>query len=753
MWGARYFLRFGALSLLMMSYVCFGAQEVDISGNWEGEIQTFGSNSLQKSIALSLEQTANNKVKGYAFYDSDGCIFSVEGQLSPQGNQNVLRADLLEKGSLTTALDGCQHQRIAYALGLSPAGDKLKVEGSHLGQMINSEKSFLTRESANRFTDRLKLLATLIEKERQAPKHWQGVLNSSVVRFLFPAGFASPGHFYVLADQLGPRGLGKCRSSLYYQDGAASKLTYLSEDTGCDILPAGHFNISAENNLKITWQPQGADASARVLLDQDISLIPQMPLTGQMWQLQDVYNQHKDSLKLSQIASLFEETRQAAYQQIDDVLAQELAVSQYSPEFMGAWQGYIRFSQRNKPEQQLEQAALALWLSGSDDRNKILGYLTISEVCLFTIELVDHNGSVVLSNRNERLKNRCSKNQVDLVLPRSILLSMDAEHHLLKLESENQRRRDIPVQGVFQRQKPTPYLMSILESDQGQRFALPDEPMKALMIAGRVPDANLKKQHDQKMQESAELLAQKAEKLRIQEAEAKERERARLKKEHEYRVAARQEKLGRTADISRPTGDPMPLPEVGGPFDGLPGATFLNAVYQGDKTLVQRINRSYNNAQASGLKAFFGSYGNQMTDAMTDLHKHVKIEDSVAAKYLFEYEKRYARCLSESPATFYVTGYQPDMVVTNLLGAEIARYYGGTTQTKYQVNNEFTGVFQKVGKLKPEGLFASGTSWLASQGREDLSKSALLGVSKIFSQFACDSPEVKTFEKNLISLF
>lgn len=749
----RYFGWYGALSLLMLSSVCFGAQEVDVSGNWEGEIQTFGSNSLQKSVALSLEQTADGKVKGYAFYDADGCIFSVEGQLSAQGRNKPLRADLLEKSALTTASDGCQHQRIGYALGLSLAGEKLKVEGSHLGQMINSEKSFLSRQSAKRFKDRLSSLERLIEKEKRAPKQWQGVLNASIVRFLFPAGFAQPDHFYVLADQIGPRGLGKCTNSLYYQDGAKSNITYVSGNSDCDILPVGHFDLSAENNLKITWQPLDTNAVARVLVDQDLALIHQKPLTGHMWQLQDVYKKHADSRSLSQIASMFQKTRQTAYQQVDDIVEQELAVAQYSTKFIGAWQGYIRFSQRNKPDQQLEQAALALWLSGSDDRSKILGYLTISEACFFTIQLDDRNGSAVLTSRNERLKNRCGKNQIDFIFPRSFLLSMDSEHSLLKLESGNQKRREKPAHGVFQRQKPTPYLMSLLESNQGQRFDLPDDMAKALMIAEQVPDDSLEKQHDQKLQESAELLAQKAEQIRIQQAEARKRELARLKKERDYRMAAEQAKGDRSSNIRRQAGDPMPLPDVKGPFDGLPGATFLNAVYQGDKQLVQRINRSYNSAQSAGIKAFFGSYGNQMTDAMADLHRFVRIQDSVAAKYLFEYEKRYRRCLSEPPAIFYVIGYQPDMVFTNLLGAEIARYYGGTTQTEYRINHEFTGVFQKIGKLKPEGLFASGTSWLANQGREDLRKSSVLGVSKIFKQFSCDSPEIKTFEKNLIALF
>ena len=749
----RYLGKFGALSLLMLSYVCFGAQPPDISGNWEGEIQTLGSNSWRKSIALSLEQTADGKVKGYAFYAADGCIFSVEGQLTAQGRHKTLRADLLEKSALTIALDGCQHQRIGHALGLSVAGEKLKVEGIHLGQMINSEKSFLSKQSAKSFKDRLSLLTTLIEKEKRSPKQWQGVLNASIVTFLFPAGFASPDYFYVLADQLGPRGLGECTNSLYYQDGAESNITYASDNPGCDILPAGHFDLSAEDNLKITWQPQDAKGIARVLVDQDLASIHQKPLTGHMWQLQDVYNKHADSRSLSQIASLFQEVRQAEYRKIDDVVDQTLAVTQHSTKFIGAWQGYIRFSQRNKPEQQLEQSALALWLSGSDDRSKILGYLTISEVCFFTIQLDDKNGLAVLSNRNERLKNRCSKNQVDFVFPRSFLLSMDAEHRLLKLESENQKKRDQSVYGVFQREKPTPYLMSLLESDQGQRFELPDDMTKDQMIAERVPDDNLEQQYDQKFQKSAELLAQKAEQIRMQQAEARERERARLQKEREHRAIAGQTKVDRSGNVGRQVDDPMPLPTVNGPFDGMPGANFLNAVYHGDKGLVQRINHTYNRSKSAGIKAFFGSYGNQMTDAMADLHKMVRIEDSVAAKYLFEYEKRYGRCLSESPATFYVTGYQPDMVVTNLLGAEIARYYGGTTKTKYQVNQEFLGVFQKVGEMQPEAAFAGITGFLAGQGREDLRKSSLLGVAQIFRQFPCDSPEIKTFEKNLIALF
>ncbi|GGD75267.1 hypothetical protein [Lacimicrobium alkaliphilum] len=755
MGAGRYLVGYGALCLLMVSFVCSGAQKVDVSGNWEGEIQTYGAKSLQKSIALSLEQAADGKVKGQVFYEDDGCIFAVEGQISAPGNNTPARVDLLEKGALTGVSDGCQHQRITYALGLTPTGNKLKVEGSHLSQLINPEKSFLTRQPENRFSERLKLIETVTSEDKRKPKQWSGAMNTTLLRFLFPAGYASPNHVYVYADQLTVRGYGKCKSSLYSQDGAGSDLKYISDDPECDILPAGHFDISAEDNLKITWRPKAIDAREVVLADQDISLVHQQVLTGEMWHLQDVYNKHGDSHTLSQIASKLLVARQNAYQRFNDIFAMQFPASKYSPEFIGSWEGFIRFSDGKKPDENIEQAALALWSAKSNDRSYILGYLTISEACFYSVYMQDKNG-VAMLHGFEQLKRRCSSDLFNFEFPKQPIMSMDTSNTLLRIgpEVRPEGRKGIKqFQAVFHRAKPTPYLMSLLESDQGQSFALPDEVTKALMIAGKVPDENLEKQHDQRMRESAELLAKKAEQIRIQEAEAKQREWARLKKESEYRTAARQSKSGERAYASKPVGDPMPLPKVRGPFDGIPGATFLNAVYQGDRSVVQRINRSYTGKQAAGLKAFFGSYGNKMTDAMADLYKQVRIEDSVAAKYLFEYEKHYRRCLSESPAVFYVTGYQPDMVVTNLLGAEIARHYGGTTKTKYQVNSEFSDVFRQVGKMQPEGVAANITGFLASQSGEDLRKLSLNGVAQMFSKFSCDSPEVKTFEKNLIALF
>ncbi|WP_334018311.1 hypothetical protein [Alteromonas sp. S015] len=744
-----YFKKCAALSMVTISFVCSGGQEIDVSGNWEGEIQTLGSNSVTKSVALQLEQTKDGKVQGYVFYDTDSCVFAVEGQVQIPGRNAPPRVDLLEKSALTGYLDGCQFKKVTHGLGLSLTGGKLKVKGTLLSQMINAEESVLTRKSD--FSERSKLIAKLVEKEKQAPKQWRAVLNTAVVKFLFPSGYASPNHFYVLADQIGPKGLGECTNSLYYQDGVDNNLTYLLQNPECDILPAGQFDVNTENNLKIVWHPKAANASAKVLVDQEISQMYHEPLTGLMWQLQDVYNNHHDSQTLSQIASIFLDQRKSVLKQVDDLIAKELSISQYGAKFMGAWQGYIRFSQPDRPEQQLEQAALALWLSGSDEQSEILGYLTISETCFFTMRLRDNKGSAALSTRKSRLRNTCNKEQVSLVLPRFYLASMNAERNLLKLEPGTDRNRVKPSYGIFQRKTPTPYLMSLLTFEQGQRFALPQEEMTTLMIAAQVPDEQLEKQHAQSMQDSAELLAKKAERLRIQEIEMKKREKVRLEKEQKYRTAAHQTKLRKSVDSHHAR--EARLPVVTGPFDGLPGSAFLNAVYRGDETLVQRFNRVYANKKADGLKAFFGRYGNDMTNAVADLHKKVKIEDSVAAKYLFEYEKRFGRCLSESPATFYVTGYQPDMVVTNLLGVEIARHYGGVTKTKYQVNPEFTGVFQKIGKMQPQGVAARLTSFLAGQKEKDLRELSLTGVDQIFNKFSCDSPEIKVFETNLIKLF
>lgn len=699
-------------------------------------------------LALTLFKNDENILSGYVYYENQNCIFAIESvdlgpRINPERNLKIVEKRVLNK---------CEHKHILRDARLTTLNEqKLKVMGRFAGQGILQQYSTLSKQQENVFEEQLQKAISIQSKPKEA--HTKPFLLNATgkikerhidFKFLFPNGLLTPSDVIIQVKGESP----ECNNAIYSQQDLNGIVSIESHSDNCDRFSGGRFSVNQNNNLKITWQPN-INSNKQIMPDGlALTMRQRQKITGTMAQLHHYYLANANQLSLTEAVDQYLKTLQKHEKLMNDVYAQEAPFNTYGTRFIGSWQGAVEIDGTKT------EAALALWTGKSGDYGAIIGHLALSETCFYNVNLHDENGKSLLILRKTG-QNECPPPAVEIRSQFHTIANMDSSFKTLRFEyiPKGVRSTRSKVKAAFKRAAPTDYLLSIISRRGNNLLAPPDTTTLRLMSLAEVPGPITEQHYKQAMMESTELREQRIIEGREARAEAEAVALERYLKKREIEIEMGLRKPDRPKVKPQSFADVQPTPTVNGPFDGLPGANFLNAIYQGKPALVHRINENYALKQSKGLKTFFGSYGNQMTDALADMYKHVRIQDSVAAKYLFEYERYFGRCLSMSPAIFYVEGYQPDTVFTNLLGVEIARYYGGTSVHTYKVNQEFSRVFNQVGRMKPESVSANLTGTLASQGSSDLRKSALTGLEQMREKFSCDSKEIKTFERNLIALF
>ncbi|WAJ70170.1 hypothetical protein [Catenovulum adriaticum] len=719
--------------------------EIDGVKKW---VYSNDSKDTHYPIAIELTRNESGQINGYIYNEKENCIF----EINQQPLQNNRNANRYLKLSSNFTHSTCENKSILKNTQLTLLeNNKISVFARYNHASANKNKSHLTRQKSKQLND--KFAAALKELEIKltpvfddTPLFQQTELTyngtSIELYFLFPHGFSKPNDAFIKVNDETNR----CFDTLYSQQTINEKTILTRHTETCNLFEQGYFDVEPNPPLKITWRPDRASTKQTIATETQLLIKRNLPLKGYMEQLNNSYLSHNEQLSLALAAKRFLHTHHSRKTFLNEVFSKDLSFDQPNHKFIGSWQGALAI------DDAFVQAELALWTGQLDDYNFMLGYLTIAKSCFYNVHLKNTNGKTSLQSI-AYLKGHCTPEQVGMKSRLRTPVAMDAEGQFIKFEFKQGSRIKQSIRAAFKRAKPSPYMVSLFNSQREKTYTPPDKETLLLMDSLQVPGKSIEEKHEQALQQSADLLAQRkqAGKQIQQERDAIALKKWQKKKQQEIEQGIRKPTRSNSQPYS--SSDYQPMPEVSGPFDGLAGATFLNAVYKGDASLVKRINQSYGASQIKGLKAFAGTFANSMTDAVINLYSHVKIQDSVAAKYLFEYDSHFAKCLSNTPVTFYVTGYQPDTVFTNLLGVEIARYYGGTTVNKYKVNPEFTDVFNKVGKTKPHGTMSGITSLLANQGSKDLRKSALKGIAQMRKKFACHSKEIKTFERNLISLY
>jgi len=199
-----------------------------------------------------------------------------------------------------------------------------------------------------------------------------------------------------------------------------------------------------------------------------------------------------------------------------------------------------------------------------------------------------------------------------------------------------------------------------------------------------------------------------------------------------------------------------------------PGAAYLNALYRNDTARLAQEDRDF--AQRLGgqmtkmlqqtgmdaLTSFFsggaipqGGLGQLMQASVNQY----TIAEPVAGFFIVAYERVYPKCMDKDPVHFVET-ITWETVVTNGLGTHV---YPHEEVNYYNVNHRHAAAFQKVGTPPDQDradftakLFAP---FLPKDVAEPLqtASDAVRGMGMAMTENACDSPVMKTIERNLIA--
>ncbi len=321
---------------------------------------------------------------------------------------------------------------------------------------------------------------------------------------------------------------------------------------------------------------------------------------------------------------------------------------------------------------------------------------------------------------------------------------------------------DLPAEmcvvGVFHRTRADEGLLREIDRQKWDRVSAPSAADRSILFDRPDQIGHLATAHDQaavnNLQVDRQIQDERAEIQRRREAERNTRI-----AEARRREAAKRDRIARNkANYAMQRGGgfvdssgPVSMPNVSGPFDGLPGKDMLNAIYAQDWDAVAAINTYYSSEKLRQHKNIMG--GKHWTDGLMEAgFKSIDISKIVLAVYLFNYQKQYGACLESDAVTFEVVDYAPDTSVKNVLGIEIARFYGYEIHEKFKVNKEFTSAFRMVGCMKPEDGMLTVVEFIMNSGGTDIKRESVSGTKQMMGKFDCQSPEIKQMEKALLQV-
>ncbi len=183
-------------------------------------------------------------------------------------------------------------------------------------------------------------------------------------------------------------------------------------------------------------------------------------------------------------------------------------------------------------------------------------------------------------------------------------------------------------------------------------------------------------------------------------------------------------------------------------FCELSGGEYLNAIYEGDYEKQDRMAWDYlmeirrNDTNDAMMGVFMQNVGMGA--------ENLTVLQEVLANYMRKYAYHDGRCLEPGAFEYEVTWDTPD-VVTTINGWEFARKEGLHLRETFRLNKEFAqACAQLCGDAGSVTMAADGLNM--TRTRYSL-MDVFEGLNAVFEQHSCSSPEIKTFERNLLALF
>ena len=454
-------------------------------------------------------------------------------------------------------------------------------------------------------------------------------------------------------------------------------------------------------------------------------------------------------------------------------------------ELMGVWQGYFIDKLNVYP------AEIAFWSSKIYRLQHIVGFISFEgPQCTTGFAIHDSKPEIVLRNLPSFV-NTSGENCIGIQGQGVINLSKTGGELSIFFTSQTNMLDgfrtencldDLPREGCytvghFKRANASAGLLEFMKHANWEIIAPPPEIAWNFLQTNKPVPENIKMAHTDLASKNDAIKAG----IRLEREKARQKEREEFERKQTLR-RQRQEELAEKRFWSDPQAQQAAITKievVKGPFDGIDGSNFLNALYHGDFASLKRQTRAYQALKIKQRSDFLGNQPHWSDDMQNAAFKSMRLIDTVYGIYLFNYQSYYSRCLTKDAVTFTVTKTTPDVVITNFLGWEVARYYGSTDITEYKINPEFVTIFRQIGRtnpdspmmaladllmggggidLPPELVGKTGTSSTMSQfaellkgdGKRDLRNQLLKGVRQMMQNFDCDSPAIKQLEMNML---
>jgi len=456
-------------------------------------------------------------------------------------------------------------------------------------------------------------------------------------------------------------------------------------------------------------------------------------------------------------------------------------------DLIGVWKGEF-VNKRN-----LYPAQLAFWSANVDEFQRLRGVVVFDDpICPLGIEVNKHKENVWFSLTRGMISmpdSKCVMSEGRGVM--QFLQSDGILNLYLQASGEAKDKRgmrpkdclaDLPRQGcyspgTFTRAKAGMHLNEIMKVARWPYSAPPGDKTWAIIKDNKPVPASIKQQHETLMANNAEVwkaIERRKEafdrylKAQYAAEDAKEKQ----KKEN----AQRAKKRGAMQWLKK--GDRYTRPKVvKGPFDGLEGSSFFNAIYHADFASVRQQSRYYQATKYQQIKTFMGTYNDEFSDGfIRGIYQNVDMMNIFYALYLKKYQDDYKSCLRRDAIKFELKETTEGSPVLDWKGNEIGRKEPVVTLTYYTVNKEFSAIFERIGKIKPNNVSAGFldllvgggginmpsqlanadpglgqlSTLLRGRGERDIRNQVVSGTSRLMKKFPCDSPEIKQLEDNMI---
>jgi peptidylprolyl isomerase len=200
----------------------------------------------------------------------------------------------------------------------------------------------------------------------------------------------------------------------------------------------------------------------------------------------------------------------------------------------------------------------------------------------------------------------------------------------------------------------------------------------------------------------------------------------------------------------------------GKPFCDLTGGIYLNAIYENNEALIISLDQKIMDELQSGydvkgvqdfVAAISGNFSEDNSNVDIGL-KDKSLLKEISTKYMALYghspshNSADGACL-QADSVSITRKYTTDVIrFENAYGIDQGAVGGDTFFTVYTINKEFEPLCNKIC-----GAMGEGGSYILELAQESYKASLVFsGIGQVLYEADCNSPEVKQFERNLISL-